>query len=642
MEIIYDKTAFKLSYNNSRSDMYHMLTKREKEILLILKDNDYSRAKQISNIIEVSEKTVRNDILSINNKLVDVASILSKTKFGYYLKIEKEDRFLEILHECESGIPSTPQQRIDYIIKLFLTENRYIKTEEIANMLYQSSSTISTDLRQVRKKLKQYQLSLETKPKYGMMLKGEEKHLRELESDLLYKNRDIIDDKVHNTLVNILHDVMNTYHFQISEYAFNNLVIHLVITIHRIEQGNQIKLSINYFEDIQKKLEYTIAKDIANRIHSELNVILPEIECAYISMHLLGKKIQSDKENIVIPQKYSVLIQKLLIELSREFQINFTKDLNLQLALSLHLIPLVYRLKYDLRMENPLLDSIKKNYPHAYIITTSLAYGLSKEFNKELSPDEIGYLTLHINLSMEKEFINIRKKNILLVCATGRGTAKLLEYQYRQKFDSWINRLKCCDAASLADQDFKEFDFIFTTVPIEIPVPVPVIETSFILDEDETNKIEKTIEKDPSMISYFPEGLFFNNLDLQTQEEVINFLTKQVSKFYKVPADFKDLVWKREKRFSTAFDNRVALPHPYVPCTKETFASTVLLKEPILWGNKMVRMIFLLSISKEHDPNIQTFYGKLSKLLVNDALLDKLLKHPTNDFLLQILNGIKL
>lgn len=132
-------------------------------------------------------------------------------------------------------------------------------------------------------------------------------------------------------------------------------------------------------------------------------------------------------------------------------------------------------------MENPLLESIKNNYPHAYIIAKSLANGLSKAFDKELSPDEIGYLALHINLSMEKEFINIRKKNIILVCATGKGTAKLLEYQYRQKFGNWINQLICCDVTSLKHQDFTDIDFIFTTVPIYDSVPVPVIETGFIL-----------------------------------------------------------------------------------------------------------------------------------------------------------------
>lgn len=57
-------------------------------------------------------------------------------------------------------------------------------------------------------------------------------------------------------------------------------------------------------------------------------------------MHLLGKKLQNDQENTIIPQEYNMLVQKLLTELSQEYQINFTKDLNLQLALTLHLIPL--------------------------------------------------------------------------------------------------------------------------------------------------------------------------------------------------------------------------------------------------------------------------------------------------------------
>lgn len=135
---------------------------------------------------------------------------------------------------------------------------------------------------------------------------------------------------------------------------------------------------------------------------------------------------------MVIPQQYNDLIETLLRELSQEYKIDFTKDFNLQLSLVLHLIPLSYRLEYDLRLENPLLPQILNNYPHAYIIAKSLANGLTKFFNKPLSQDEIDYLALHLNLSMEKEYINVRKKNIILVCATGKGTAKLLEYQYRQ------------------------------------------------------------------------------------------------------------------------------------------------------------------------------------------------------------------
>lgn len=619
-----------------------MLTQREKNILHFLDGKGYCRAKQIGSVVGVSEKTIRNDILSINYKLDNIAFITSKPNSGYYLEIKDEKNFEKALNECEPDLPSTPEQRIDYIIKLFLTENRYIKTEEIANMLYQSTSTISTDLKEVRKTLQNYHLSLKTKPKYGMILKGEEKHLRELESDILHKKSESSDDQNHDIIAQILREVTESYNFQISEFAFNNLVIHLVVTIDRIKQGKTITFPSNYYNDLQNKLEYTIAKDIASRINKKLKIELPDSECAYISMHLLGKKLQNDQENTIIPQEYNMLVQKLLTELSQEYQINFTKDLNLQLALTLHLIPLSYRLKYDLRMENPLLESIKNNYPHAYIIAKSLANGLSKAFDKELSPDEIGYLALHINLSMEKEFINIRKKNIILVCATGKGTAKLLEYQYLQKFGNWINQLICCDVTGLKHQDFTDIDFIFTTVPIYDSVPVPVIETGFILDQNETIRIEQNIDDMSSVSTYFPKGLFFSDLDLHTQKEVITFLIQKASTLYTLPIDFEEMIWKREKIFSTAFDNYVALPHPYKPCTKETFASVAILQEPILWNDKSVKIVFLISLSKDNDANIQTFYGKLSKVLVNSSLLEQLIKNPTYDFLIQTLNQIKL
>ena len=509
-------------------------------------------------------------------------------------------------------------------------------------MLYQSASTISADLKEVRKTLRKYHLTLKTKPKYGMILKGEEKHLRELESDILHKKIESNDIQNRDIIAQILRLATESHNFQISEFAFNNLVIHLVVAIDRIKQGKTITFPTNYYSDLQNKLEYTIAKDIASRINSKFEIELPESECAYISMHLLGKKLQNDQENTIIPQEYNILVQKLLAELSQEYQVNFTKDFNLQLALTLHLIPLSYRLKYDLRMENPLLESIKNNYPHAYIIAKSLANGLSKAFNKELSPDEIGYLALHINLSMEKEFINIRKKNIILVCATGKGTAKLLEYQYRQKFGNWINQLLCCDVNSLKNQDFTDIDFIFTTVPIYDPVPVPVIETGFILDENETIRIEQNIDDMSSIAVYFPKDLFFSDLDLLTQEEFISFLIQKASALYTLPADFEEMIWKREKLFSTAFDNNVALPHPYKPCTKETFASVALLRKPILWNDKPVQIVFLISLSKENDANIQEFYRKLSKVLVNSSLLEQLIQNPTYNFLIQTLDQIKL
>ena len=619
-----------------------MLTQREKKILEFLKDKEYCVAKLISKNVSASEHTIRNDITSINSKLNQVAFISSKTNLGFRLEIYNNDLLNHIMQDNEEKIPSSPQERISYIIKLFLNENRYIKTEEIANMLYQSTSTVSNDLKEVRKYLHQFHLTLESKPKYGMTLCGNEKNLRELESDLLYKSKNLYEDQTQFIIAQILRDSTERYEFQISEFAFNNLVIHLQIAIDRIRKDKFINFPNEYYKDLLDTLEFTIAKDIVSKIEKQFSIKIPQNECIYITMHLLGKRLQNDKENLIIPQRFSNIIQKQLIELSHEYNIDFDSDLNLQLALSLHLIPLSYRLKYDLRMENPLLESIKINYAHAYIIAKSLAHGLSLEFNKELPPSEIGYLALHINLSIEKKLLNVNKKNIILVCATGRGTAKLLEHQYRQKFDSYINKLICCDLSNLKYQDFTNIDFIFTTVPIAFSVPVPVIETNFILNPSDVTRIKTDMNSVTSIASYFPKELFFSNMELQTQEDVISFMIEEASKLFNLPYNFKQLIWQREKLFTTAFDNKVALPHPYIHCTEDTFVCTVLLRKPILWGDKLVQMVFLVSLSQKENPNIHIFYGKLSKLLINESLLKQFYQKANYESLIRILDEIEI
>lgn len=105
-----------------------------------------------------------------------------------------------------------------------------------------------------------------------MILKGEEKHLRELESDILHKKNESSDDQNHDIIAQILREATESYNFQISEFAFNNLVIHLVVTIDRIKQGKTITFPSNYYNDLQNKLEYTIAKDIASRINKNLKL----------------------------------------------------------------------------------------------------------------------------------------------------------------------------------------------------------------------------------------------------------------------------------------------------------------------------------------------------------------------------------
>lgn len=101
--------------------------------------------------------------------------------------------------------------------------------------------------------------------------------------------------------------------------------------------------------------------------------------------------------------------------------IPFQADLNLQLALSLHLIPLVKRIQYGTFMHNPLKDEIKSKLIMAYELAVKACVVINQRFNCTLSEDEIAYFALHINLSLEQKKYNFHRNNILVVCSSGWG-----------------------------------------------------------------------------------------------------------------------------------------------------------------------------------------------------------------------------
>ena len=77
------------------------------------------------------------------------------------------------------------------------------------------------------------------------------------------------------------------------------------------------------------------------------------------------------------------------------------------------------------------------------------------------------------------------KKNILIVCGTGRGTAQLLMYQFKDNFGKYLNQIYTSDALGIKNVDFTDIDYVITTVPIAYSVPVPILEIkSFVEDRD--------------------------------------------------------------------------------------------------------------------------------------------------------------
>ena len=59
--------------------------------------------------------------------------------------------------ENQMLIPIYPEDRVHYLIRMFLTEEDYIKMEDICDRIFVSRSTLSSDLKEVREKLKYFE-----------------------------------------------------------------------------------------------------------------------------------------------------------------------------------------------------------------------------------------------------------------------------------------------------------------------------------------------------------------------------------------------------------------------------------------------------------------------------------------------------
>lgn len=309
--------------------------------------------------------------------------------------------------------------------------------------------------------------------------------------------------------------------------------------------------------------------------------------------------------------------------------------------LARHVEPLSIRLTCCMRIENPLLAETRERFPLAYSMASEMAVVLACHYGVAPSEHEIGYLALPLILAMERQRSAPVKKNILVVCASGQGSAKLLEYRYRQEFGRWIDTVTACDAAQVSDIDFRRIDYVFTTVPLGVELPVPVREVGFFLDDTEARDVRRLLQwtRAPAgwIASFFPEDLFFADLDVWTKDEALDRLCVEVSSRRALQGDLRLLVGEREGLAQTSFGNAVAMPHPTRPIATTTFVAVATLRREVDWGGHPVRALFLTCISPGGDERRQAFYGTLARTLRSSELIGRLLETPEYKTLIQIL-----
>ncbi|MGE7717757.1 BglG family transcription antiterminator [Priestia megaterium] len=633
---------------------------RQKEILyLLLSEPDkYSLVQDFADRVNCSEKTIRNDLKIIEDYLDDCsdAHLTRKPGLGVYLDIEEHEkvRLCNELHTVkEEPKYQSDEERILQIAYDLLMNVQPVTAKEFADQYFLNRSTIKKDLNKIEKWLRRFSLALVSKQRIGLIIEGTEKNKRKALTRIL----DLINNpSITNQFIKkqfLYHEVefiaselkvlQKRHSLYFTDDTLESLLLHTLMMIRRTKLKQSISISKREITVLQKKKEYKWTYEFLKRLEKFFVIHFSEEEVVYLTLHILGGKVRYPKNDAswdldIINEENSVLFKiicHLIYRVSELNALDFDKDQILKNGLKIHLYTTLNRINYDLPVSNPMLNDIKKMYPHMFDIVIDVLGEINQLFDLFIPEEEAAYLTLHFQASIERLDSNRQKqKNVIIVCHMGIGMSQLLRTRIERKFHQ-IYVMDCISKDDLDDYLTKHQDveLVISTTSIS-GVKIPHLIVSPLLEYTEEKKLEDFIKQfdEPvrqektafSMLDYTTPFLVSLQDDVEHRYMIIEKLAKVLYEKGYVEKEYAVHAIMREKMSATTIGAGIAIPHANSKFVKQSAVAIATLKEPLNWGTEKVTLVFMLAVKNEEQKMTKQLFQELSFISEQPSFIQKL------------------
>lgn len=184
---------------------------------------------------------------------------------------------------------------------------------------------------------------------------------------------------------------------QLNDNIYLTLTDHVSFAIERTGQGIVVRNALLWEIKRFYHQEYLVGLEALNIIKNRLGVELPEDEAGFIALHLVNASMES--MNIGQTQEMTKMIQNIINIVKYHFRVELDES-------SLHYGRFVTHLKFfaqrvftDTEMEEDdknFLQILKEKYKEEYQCALKIRSYTIKEYQKDLTEDELVYLTVHI------------------------------------------------------------------------------------------------------------------------------------------------------------------------------------------------------------------------------------------------------
>ena len=485
-----------------------MVKKRYFEIInLVINSNDEITVKDISNLYNITERSIRYDIDELNvffqeknNK--DIIEINNNRLKILYSENEIED-IVENIKEKEYFL--SENERVNILsYEIFLSKNEFI-LQYFTEKYNLSKTTVRYSLKELNKIISEYGLVIDMNNNRGYKIIGSEINIRKYMINILReyikntKEKKIEYDPLKKIIQkfykksrieeskNIINKILDYTGKTISDEAFETLQLFLFISVIRNKNGHEIEEDVENEIFLSKTMEFSKIREILEKIEN-----IKEKDIHYFVDFFLG----SYSYNL----EYSYFLNWILIEslidqfiklLSDKLKVNLTEDKILRKELLNHIKPAIYRMKNKFKLTESILSEVKKQYMELFIKTKSSLKIISDFIDLSFDEDEAAFITVMIQRAiMRNNPSTLLKKdpNILIVCGLGYSSSRFLYENINNRFQ--VNIIDIIPFNQLENYNYlKKADIIISTLDFKLD-GMDVITVNAVMNEKDILKLK--------------------------------------------------------------------------------------------------------------------------------------------------------
>ncbi|GGO41093.1 PTS mannose transporter subunit IIA [Plantactinospora veratri] len=578
-----------------------MIGRQKKIIELFLNNyNTYLNANEIAQHLTVSNRTIRNDIKYINNDFLKSLIISVKSR-GYMLNTEDYE-----IDDINNLLKSLDEKDSEILINLgyhLLMQNRAITLNKLEKEYHISRTKLLDYLSRIQAWCEKFNVKIEIKRKKGISISGSVNSINNaiLHLNQLSEEDNSVEDLILNELpkshiniiFNIVQENLEKYRINTSAFKIKQLVIHLILIMKR-KEPEKISWKID-----QEALEIAekCTSEINSKLKYNLNAETSKLFSFFISYHF--NKFELGVEKIFIKS----YINRLINLMEENVGVKFSEDKLLKENLYSHFSRTYLRLTKNIYLNNPLVNNIKKLYPFIFSVLFEVIETLHKESNITLSEDEIAFLTIHFQSSIERN--EEEQFRVVIACYYGLGVSNLLEAKI-SKLNKQINVIDIIKLEEVNGYDFSNTDLLVTTNEIDkskIMNDINVLIVTPLFSKEDENKFKYYMNEKRNPISINNK---LDNIIVETDKGNYNntlSIFKRVNEILEnnkaIENEYIDSVLEREKFSSTYIGNGIAIPHGNPEKVLKSHIIIFKSKKDIKWKQYNVNLVFFLAISKK-------------------------------------------